>query len=245
MREGDFDGFRTTEPVQSVVGGSDKIRRVAVYATLAVVAAAGLACELALGTSASWLLGDPIQQFTLIVGIYMSALGLGAMLSTLVRYPAEHACVDVTLAAALVGGGSSPLLFLTFGMDGPFRLTLYALAALTGTLVGMQLPLFMRVLKQREPFADVVGKAFAVDYAGALLGSVGFSLVLMPRLGLVRTTLVLGLLEALAAGYVTLSFRGCDGSMRVRAIVSGVVAAFLLLLLLLSARFEAGAEPTA
>ena len=45
---------------------------------------------------------------------------------------------------ALVGGFSSAVLFLAFAYTDGFRLLLYVLVLVVGTLVGLEIPLLMR-----------------------------------------------------------------------------------------------------
>ncbi len=46
-----------------------------------VVATCGLVYELLAGTLASYVLGDSVTQFSLVIGLYLSAMGVGAWLS--------------------------------------------------------------------------------------------------------------------------------------------------------------------
>ena len=46
-----------------------------------VIATCGLIYELVAGALASYLLGDSVTQFSLIIGTYLSAMGLGSYLS--------------------------------------------------------------------------------------------------------------------------------------------------------------------
>src|SRR6185295_12405146 len=95
------------------------------FLNVLVIAACGLIYELLAGTVASYVLGDSVTQFSLIIGLYLSALGLAA------RF------VDVELAVALIGGLSAPLLFLGFSRLEWFRLFLYLVVFLIGALVGL------------------------------------------------------------------------------------------------------------
>lgn len=214
----------------------------ALYVVVLVLAATGLAYELALGAAESFLIGDPIVLFALIISGYMAALGLGAYLSEWVHERLEVRFIDAAIATAALGGISAPALYVVFGLQGPFRLVLYAETLVIGSLVGVQLPLLMRILKTRERFADVVGRAFAFDYAGALFGSLGFSLLLLPNVGLARTTLTLGLLNLAAASYVMRRLGRQQPGMRLRSLVAAGVAAGLMVVLLFADRVEALTE---
>ena len=46
-----------------------------------VIAVCGLVYELIAGTLASYVLGDSVTQFSICIGVYLFALGVGAWLS--------------------------------------------------------------------------------------------------------------------------------------------------------------------
>src|ERR1700689_141828 len=90
-----------------------------------VVATCGLVYELLAGTLASYVLGDSVTQFSLIIGIYISALGVGAWLSGFISKKVSRAFIEVELGVALLGGLSAPLLFLSFERLRFFQVVLY------------------------------------------------------------------------------------------------------------------------
>lgn len=163
------------------------------FLTVLVIATAGLIYELIAGTLASYVLGDSVFQFSTIIGVYLSAMGLGAYLSRFVRDRLAERFVEIELAAAFVGGASAPFLYLVFAHASSFRVLLYGTVVLIGALVGIELPLLMRILEKELDFKELVAKVLTFDYLGALVGSLLFAIVLMPTLGLVRTSLLLGL----------------------------------------------------
>lgn len=174
-----------------------KKRATLLLAMVLVIATAGLVYELSMAAVASYLLGDSITQFSTVIGVYLSAMGIGAWLSRFADKKLAALFVDVELGTALVGGLSAPGLLLAYGYTGAFRFVLYATVLAVGILVGLELPLLMRILRRELEFKELVARALTFDYAGALLGSLGFSLFFLPRLGLVHTSLVCGLLNAL------------------------------------------------
>ncbi|MCM2314266.1 MAG: polyamine aminopropyltransferase, partial [Thermoanaerobaculia bacterium] len=103
------------------------------YLNVLVIAACGLIYELLAGTLASYVLGDSITQFSLIIGLYLSALGIGAWLSKFVTSDLAARFVDVELAVAIAGGFSAPVLFLGFARGAYFHALLYGLVILIGT----------------------------------------------------------------------------------------------------------------
>ena len=60
---------------------SPAVRAGALYINVFVVAICGLVYELLAGTMGSYLLGDSVTQFSLVIGLYLSAMGVGAWLS--------------------------------------------------------------------------------------------------------------------------------------------------------------------
>lgn len=164
-----------------------------------VVATCGLIYELVAGTLASYLLGDSITQFSTIIGVYLFSMGIGSYLSKFFNRNLIAWFIQIEVLVALVGGFSSTLLFLLFDRVESFRLVLYLLVSLTGTLVGLEIPLIMRILEGRFEFKDLVSKIFTFDYIGALLASIIFPLLLMPQLGILRTSFLFGLLNAVVA----------------------------------------------
>lgn len=220
----------TYEPTQPS-GRGNALLVLAVF----VVASCGLAYELIAGALASYLLGDSILQFSSIIGAYLFAMGIGSWLS---RYVADDALlarfVDLELLVGLFGGVSAAALFALFALESaPFRLVLYALVTVIGVLVGMEIPLVMRVLHRRQAkFSDLVSRVLTFDYLGALAVSLLFPLVLAPRLGLVRTGFLFGLFNTAIAVWTLWHFRAeLALSARMRTAMAwraGAVAAALL-----------------
>lgn len=166
------------------------------FLNVLVIATCGLVYELLAGTLASYVLGDSVTQFSLIIGIYLSALGAGAWLSRFVEKELALRFVEVELAVAVLGGASAPLLFLSFAHLSFFQVVLYGVVFLIGLMVGLEIPLLMRILKDHLDFKELVARVLAFDYAGALIASLLFPIFLVPKLGLVRTSLMFGFLNA-------------------------------------------------
>lgn len=173
------------------------------FLNVLVVATCGLVYELLAGTLASYVLGDSVTQFSLVIGVYLSAMGVGAWLSGFIGEGVARRFVEIELGVALIGGVSAPLLFLAYGRIGYFSLFLFGTVSLIGVLVGLELPLLMRIVKDRLEFKELVSRVLAFDYLGALLASVLFPVFLVPHLGLTRTSLLFGMLNAAVGLWAT------------------------------------------
>ncbi len=189
------------------------------FLNVLVIATCGLVYELLAGTLASYVLGDSITQFSLIIGIYLSALGVGAWLSRFLEKELALRFVEVELSVAVLGGASAPLLFLSFAHLSFFHVVLYGIVFMIGVLVGLEIPLLMRILKDHLDFKELVARVLAFDYAGALIASLLFPIFLVPKLGLVRTSLMFGFLNACVGLWATWLMRPlmAGGVTRLRA----------------------------
>ena len=123
-------------------------------------------------------------------------MGVGSWLSRFIDKRIPEKFIDIEFAVAILGGFSAPLLFLTFSRISYFSIVLYSMVFGIGTLVGLEIPLLMRILKDELDFKDLVSRVLAFDYIGALAASLLFPLFLVPKLGLNRTSLLFGMINA-------------------------------------------------
>jgi spermidine synthase len=188
----------------------------ALLASVFVVAACGLVYELCAGALASYLLGDSVLQFSTVIGTYLFAMGLGSWASRHVREPLAATFVRVELIVGLVGGLMPAGLFaahavLPAASLASFRVLLYGLVAIVGVGVGLEIPIVLRLLDRhlagRDALATLVSQVLTFDYLGALVVSVAFPLLLVPHLGLVRSGVFFGLLNALVALWALMLLR--------------------------------------
>jgi spermidine synthase len=209
---------------------------IALFLSILLVAACGLVYELIAGTVASYLVGDSVFQFSTVIGTYLFAMGIGSFLSRFVRGNLARLFVRIELLIAVVGGFSSSALFMAFAFTQGFQLLLYLIVLVVGTLVGLEIPLLMRLIKDRYQFRDAVSHVLTFDYLGALFASVLFPLLLVPKLGLIRSALFFGIVNAAVALWSTRLF--AEQMVRPRRLQAACVAAIVLL----SAAFAGGAR---
>jgi spermidine synthase len=176
------------------------------FITVLLIAACGLIYELIAGTLASYLLGDSVLQFSTIIGCYLFAMGVGSALSRYIERGLAYRFVWIELLLGVIGGLSSALLFLAFAYTQGFQLLMYALVIAIGVLVGLEIPLLMRMVRGRYHFRDVVAHVLTFDYLGALGASLIFPILLVPYLGLVRSAMLFGIINVAVALWSTFLF---------------------------------------
>jgi len=203
-----------------VAAGSPGLLLLSVF----LVATCGLVYELIAGALASYLLGDSVLQFSTIIGDYLFAMGVGSYLSQYVgqRRPAV-AFVRLQNSIALVGGFSAAIMHVAYSYSGGFRLVLYLLVFVVGLLVGVEIPLVMSILQRNYGFRQLVSQVLALDYLGALLASILFPLVLIPHLGLIRTSFCCGLVNVVVAWVFVQTFQLRESLLRWEIGVVGVL----------------------
>ncbi len=171
-----------------------------------LVAVAGLIYELVAATLSSYLLGDSVQQFSLVIGLFLSSMGLGAWLS---RYVDEALTgfIWAQIGLGIVGGFMAPALFFAYAFLGHVGLLLYSMLGLVGILAGMEIPLIARVLENEGAHRFRFENVLTADYLGALIASIAFPIIVIPFLGLMSASLVFGCLNLAVAGFTLWLFR--------------------------------------
>ena len=174
--------------------------RAGVLAAVFVCAACGLVYELALVALGSYLIGDTVGQASIVLGVMVFAMGIGALAAKPLQSRAIVGFAVVELVLALLGGLSVLGLYAAFAWLDLYGPALVATAFVLGLLIGAEIPLLM-VLLQRiraQSAGSAVADLFAADYIGALLGGLAFPFLLMPVFGQLRGALVVGAVNALA-----------------------------------------------
>lgn len=162
--------------------------------------------ELELSTVSSYFLGDSVKQFSLIIGVYMAAMGAGSFFSKYVPDPLIVYFIVIEIALGLVGGFSVPTAYWAFERTsaGGFQILVLGITFLIGMFTGLEIPLLARILKEYYPLKTNLANVLSLDYIGALLATLLFPFLLLPQMGLFRTAIGVGLLNILL-GWIMLS----------------------------------------
>ncbi|MDA7425949.1 polyamine aminopropyltransferase [Thalassococcus lentus] len=195
-----------TDTAQQNGAGHARMREIWLLAATFIIAVAGLIYELIAATVSSYLLGDSVRQFSLVIGVFLSAMGLGAWASRFIQR-AMPGFIWAQLALGVLGGFMAPVLFFTYAWTGDVALALYGMLIAVGVLSGMEIPLIARVLKEIGAPEFRFENVLSVDYVGALVASLAFPLLVIPHLGLMSASLFFGCLNLAVAGLSLWLFR--------------------------------------
>ncbi len=206
-------------------------RSAGVMLLLAVFVAAicGLVYELIAGTLSSYLLGDSVTQFSLVIGFFLTAMGVGSYLSKFVSRNLIAFFIGVEIAIGLIGGVTALVGFAAFALTELYQPILLGLVVVVGALVGLEIPLVVRILRQMQSLRVSLANVLSADYVGALAASIVFPFALLPHLGLVRAGMVIGLANVAVAGLFLWRFESIVGRsarrLKTVALASGLLLA--------------------
>lgn len=153
-----------------------------------MVVGSGVVYELLIAATSAHLWGDSIYQFSLTIGLFMSAMGVGSYLSQKLEGPLVDALSAVWCILALAGGATFFVLRVADLYTASYLIVAYIWTALLGSLVGISLPLAMRIIEAHRSVKDLLAQVLFVDYLGALVGSLALPWFLLPRFGFAKTS---------------------------------------------------------
>lgn len=197
-----------------------------------VVGLCSIIYELLISTTSSYFLGDSIKQFSITIGVYMAAMGVGAYFSRLMGGKLIERFIEVELALGLIGGISVPFLYFAFVQISYDALSwlIILLIAVIGTLTGLEIPLLTRLLEKQFPSDENLSNVLSLDYLGALAATLIFPFFLLPWVGVFLSSLIFGFVNV-AVGIVNLIvFRKflSKKSIKRYSIAIGIISIFFL-----------------
>jgi len=185
-------------------------------------AAAAVAYEILAATILTNLLGASVYYFSLIIGFFLAALGVGSWFSKKIKKNLFENLISIEIIIAILGGSLSILIYggyvfifeilreISFGdifsfffsilfAELIFLLLALLLVSLVGVLAGFELPLYSRIFAEREILKDALGRVFFWDYIGALVISILLPLFFFVNFGIIKTSFLMGFMNAFAA----------------------------------------------
>lgn len=173
-----------------------------------VVATCGIVYELLISTISSYFTGSSITQFSLTIGLFLFFMGCGSYFS---RYVASCSLLDTFIAIeigiGLIGGMAAILLHAVFSYTQAYLLLSSTIIACIAGMIGLEIPLVMRVVQRTTSVEKAIAQVFSFDYVGALIASLAFPFILLPHLGIMRTSIITGGANLLIAAFTNIAFR--------------------------------------
>lgn len=175
--------------------------------TTLLISICSIIYELMISSVSTYLHGDSIRQYSITIGLYMSAMGLGSYFSKKLKMHLFENFILVELFTGILGGTSSLGLFLANIYLKEDALVVYIFIIAIGVLVGLEIPLLTRIIEENDSNIRVnLANIFTFDYIGGLIGSLAFPLFLFPKLGFISTAFLIGCINVGAALCICLKY---------------------------------------
>ncbi|MEO1514551.1 MAG: polyamine aminopropyltransferase [Bacteroidota bacterium] len=180
------------------------------FVTVLIAGLCSIVYELLISTTSSYFLGDSIKQFSLTIGIYMAAMGVGAYLTQFIPDKLPEWFIRIELLLGVIGGASVPILYFVFDQLSAehYQWIMLGLTFVIGTLTGCEIPILIRILKTHYPLKSNLAYVLSLDYVGALIATLLFPFFLLPFAGTFRTSIIFGLINILLGWFIYRYFIG-------------------------------------
>lgn len=169
---------------------------------------AGIVAEFVLSTLATYLLGNAVFQWTIVMSLMLFAMGAGSRLSRYIEndligfFILTELLLSIMCAISAVAGYS-----LAAYTAEHTAFVIYFQAFCIGTLIGLEIPIVTRINDAYEELRVNISNVMEKDYFGALFGGIFFAFLALPYLGMTYTPIVLGSVNFLVAMLVSYHYR--------------------------------------
>jgi spermidine synthase len=119
------------------------------FATL-LIAICSIVYELIIGGLSSYLLGNSVTQFSITIGLYLFAMGIGSFVSKYIHKKLFDMLTLVEITIGVLGSFSSLLLFICHIYTQIYPLVMYMMTLSIGLLVGIEIPLLVRIIESHQ-----------------------------------------------------------------------------------------------
>ena len=154
--------------------------------------------ELLIATTASYFLGDSVKYFSITIGIYMAAMGIGSFIS---KYIQDKNILErfilIEIALGILGGLSIPILYFAYSLTSLFLFFYIFFTAAIGFLIGLEIPFLTRLMEKYQSLKSNIANILSFDYLGALIATISFPFILLPLFGVYQSSLIFGLINML------------------------------------------------
>ena len=172
--------------------------------------------ELLIGSISSYFLGDSIRQFSIVIGLTMTAMGLGTLISRMINKNLIYYFIFIEVVLAIVGGLCVPILYFAYTVESIYYPIMILLILLIGGLIGLEIPLLTRIMEKYYNLKDNISNVLSLDYLGAFIATIVFPFVLLPFLGVFESSIFAGFLNLVVAVINFIWFK--DKILRKRAV---------------------------
>lgn len=219
-------------PLSSTGAYRPKGERRALQAAMFATGCAGLVAEFVLSTLATYLIGNAILQWTLVMSIMLFAMGVGSRFSRWFGKDLLDTFILIEFTLSILCAVSAVLAYGAAAFTSYTALVIYVHGFLIGCLIGLEIPIVTRINGVYEELRTNISQVMEKDYYGSLAGGLIFAFVALPRLGLTYTPIILGGVNFLVAAFLLWRYFRLLARPKLLTAAFSITFAFLVSLLL-------------
>jgi len=144
--------------------------------------ASGLVNEYVLATITTYILGNSIEQFSIVIASMMLMMGIaGFVQSRMSDNNLIYKFIGVEVVMAILGGFAPLAIYGAFAyFEYNFFVVHYFFVLSVGFLIGFEIPIVMRIINQQKiSLKTNLAIVYAMDYVGAFVGAIIWVKVLL------------------------------------------------------------------
>ena len=164
--------------------GVSAVLKISIFAT----GCAGIVAEFVLSTLATYLVGNAVLQWTVVMSLMFFAMGLGSRVSSIFREKLLDTFIIIEFILSLLCASSAALAYGLAAYTPYTSLLIYTQGLAIGFLIGLEIPLVTRLNNAYEELRSNIAAIMEKDYYGSLLGGLVFAFFALPHLGPVSYT---------------------------------------------------------
>lgn len=214
-----------------------------VYFITVVLAACNIVYELLLAQTAAFFCANTVVWYSLVIGIYLGSMGLGALLyGRMFKHAKEwDALITVEILLSLIGGLAVVFIGVMhmilgyiwinhqfFDLSWVFYIVIFSAAVKIGILSGCELPLLLKIGNEYSPNKNISNRILSADYLGSLLGAIMFPLILLARFELITIGFLIAAVNIVMAGLVQMLQKTRTFKLTVITVIFGMTTAGLI-----------------
>jgi len=155
--------------------------------------ATGLVLQYIQGAMGAYLLGNSIEQYSIVIGLRLFMMGVAAKVQ---KYFKDQRLIEkfilIEIFLALIGGYAPIATYWAYGVMSHFILAQYFFVMSIGFLIGLEIPVVMRINAQyAEKLSLNIESVFAADYIGSLVGALLWVFVLLRKFPLTESGFIM------------------------------------------------------
>ena len=215
---------------------TNKQKRNLLFSALFATGLSGIVAEYCFATLSTYFVGDSVKQWSIIISLMLFSMGIGSRITKSFNGNIFKLFVITEFTLSIVVSFSAVITYYLASQVEYVGIFIYTLSIITGSLIGMELPLAMRLNDEFQSLKFNVANVLEKDYYGSLIGGLFFVFIGLPYLGLTYTPFILGFINLFVAVLLLFFFKNSISKQQQKIFFS--IAALLIILLISGSLFS-------